>query len=197
MLKDPPPAHNDATAAPSSQAGQTGQAALPAMTPHRVSDGPNEAARADAPGDAPGRDASAGKRRRVGRRRPSDQRSTAEWVTLAISSLIVGTLVALTSYFYLTGSTAPASMEVEPRLADTFQNGSRFAVPVVVRNQGGATGEDVKMRVTLTNPDRRQETAEWQIQFLSGGGVSHGVAVFGSDPRQGQLEAGIVSYLEP
>jgi uncharacterized protein (TIGR02588 family) len=135
--------------------------------------------------------------RRMGRRKPPDTRSAAEWITLAISSLIVGALVTLTSYFYLTDSSAPASIEVEPRLAETFQSGTRFSVPVAVRNHGGETGEDVKVRVTLTTPGGQQETAEWQVAFLSGGGTSHGVAVFGSDPRQGQLDAGVVSYLEP
>lgn len=134
---------------------------------------------------------------RGGRRRPAATRSTAEWVTLAISGLIVGALVALTSYVYLTGSDAPASIEVEPHPAETFQNGARYALPVTVRNRGGATGEDVTVRVTLTGRDGRQETAEWRVQFLSGGGASHGVAVFGSDPRQGRVEAGVVSYLEP
>ena len=35
------------------------------------------------------------------------------------------------------------------------------------------------------------------IQFLAGGGSSKAVAAFGSDPRQGQVEAVVVSYLEP
>jgi uncharacterized protein (TIGR02588 family) len=111
--------------------------------------------------------------------------------------LIVGALVALTTYSYLTQSSEPASIEVEPRLDQTFQSGSRFSVPVAVHNYGGATGEDVKVRVDLTAADGRQETAEWQIEFLPGGSTSRGVAVFGSDPRQGQVRAGVVSYREP
>jgi uncharacterized protein (TIGR02588 family) len=187
MVKTQLPAHDEARAA---DAGASEDIAIA----RPVARGrPDEAGRAG----ASERDGGAGTQQRGGRRKPADSRSTAEWVTLAISLLIVGALVALTSYFYLTESAAPASMEAEPRLAETFQSGSRFSVPVVVRNQGGATGEDVKVRVTLTDPEGRQETAEWQIAFLSGGGMSHGVAVFGTDPRQGQLEAGVVSYLEP
>lgn len=181
MLTSPPPAHDDTTTT-TSEAGMqaTGRRAGPDGGAHPANDGMD-----------------AGKRQRIGRRKPSPDRSTAEWITLAISSLIVGALVALTSYFFLTGSSAPAVIEVEPRPDETFQSGSRFSLPVDVRNLGDATGEDVKVRVTLTHPDGRQETAEWQVQFLSGGGTSHGVAVFGSDPRQGQIEAGVVSYLEP
>jgi len=43
----------------------------------------------------------------------------------------------------------------------------------------------------------RQETAELQVQFLAGGGASRAVVSFTGDPRQGQIEAGVVSYLEP
>jgi len=124
-------------------------------------------------------------------------RSTAEWVTFAISSLIVLGLIGVTTYFYLTGSDAPPMVEVEPRPAETYQSGNRFYLPVTVRNGGGMTGEEVRVRVTLTSTDGRQETAELTVQFLAGGGSSRAVAVFGSDPRSGQVEAGVVSYLEP
>jgi uncharacterized protein (TIGR02588 family) len=125
------------------------------------------------------------------------QRSTAEWITLAISSLIVLSLIGLTSYFYLTVSTAPASVEVEPHLSQTYQAGGRFYLPVTVRNSGGETGEEVRVRVTLTDTSGRQEEAEFQVQFLAGGGSSRAMVAFGSDPRQGQIEAGVTSYLEP
>src|SRR5919112_28626 len=44
----------------------------------------------------------------------TEPRSTAEWVTFAISSLIVLGLIGVTTYFYLTGSDAPPMVEVEP-----------------------------------------------------------------------------------
>jgi uncharacterized protein (TIGR02588 family) len=123
--------------------------------------------------------------------------STAEWITLAISSLIVLSLIGLTSYFYLTGSTAPATVEIEPRLAETYRAGSRYYLPLTIRNTGGETGEEIRLRVSVTDASGRQEAAEVMIQFLAGGGSSRAVAAFGSDPRQGQVEAVVVSYLEP
>jgi uncharacterized protein (TIGR02588 family) len=124
-------------------------------------------------------------------------RSSAEWITLAISSLIVLGLFGVTTYFYLTGSELPAIVEVEARLAETYQAGSRFYLPVTVHNGGGATGEEVRVRVTLTDTTGRQEAAEIMVQFLAGGGSSRAVVAFGSDPRQGQVDAVVVSYLEP
>ena len=121
----------------------------------------------------------------------------AEWVTLVISTLIVLGLIGLTTYFYVTAPGTPAAVEVEPRLAETYQAGSRFYLPLAIRNTGGETGEEVRIRVSLTDPSGRQEAAELMVDFLAGGGSSRGVAAFGSDPRQGQLEAVVVSYLEP
>jgi uncharacterized protein (TIGR02588 family) len=138
------------------------------------------------------------------RNRPAERRdastgphSGAEWITLAISSLIVLSLIGLTSYFYLTGSTAPASMEVEPRLAETYRAGGRYYLPITVRNTGGETGEEVRVRVSVADSSGHVETAEVMIAFLAGGGSSRAVAAFGSDPPQGQVEAVVVSYLEP
>jgi len=124
-------------------------------------------------------------------------RSTAEWVTLAISSLIVLGLFGLITYFYLTGSDAPTIVEVEPRLSETYRAGSRFYLPVMVHNTGGETGEDVRVRVSVTDRSGRQESAEIMITFLASSGSSRAVAAFGSDPREGQVEAVVVSYLEP
>jgi uncharacterized protein (TIGR02588 family) len=124
-------------------------------------------------------------------------RSIAEWITLGISSLIVLGLIGLTTYFHLTASTAPATVEVEPRLSDVYRAGSRYYLPVTVRNTGGETGEDVRIRVSVTDRSGRQEAAEVIVTFLAGGGASHATAAFGSDPREGQVEAVVVSYLEP
>jgi uncharacterized protein (TIGR02588 family) len=135
--------------------------------------------------------------RQHGRAARHGPRSSAEWITLAISSLIVLGLFGVTTYFYLIGSDLPAIMEVEPRLAETYQAGSRFYLPVTVHNRGGATGEEVRVRMTLTDAAGRQEAAEVMVQFLAGGGSSRAVVAFGSDPRQGQVDAGVVSFLEP
>ncbi len=127
----------------------------------------------------------------------SEPRTAAEWVTLAISSLIVFGLIGLTTYFHLTASPDPAIVEVEPRLAEVYQAGRRFYLPVTVRNVGGETGEEVRVRATLTDPTGRQEIAELMVAFLAGGGSTEAVVSFSQDPRLGQLEANVESYLMP
>jgi len=130
------------------------------------------------------------------RQQGSDSTTAAEWVTLGISSTIVIGLIALTTYFYMIASTDPVMVEVEPRPAEVYQAGDRFYLPITVRNRGGETGEEVRVRVTLTGAAGRQE-ADLMFQFLAGGGTTRAVVAFASDPRQGQIEAGVVSYLEP
>jgi len=164
----------------------------------------------DAPEDrptdqaGPPRDADTARRALRRERSPDEQearrtklRTTAEWVTLAISTLIVLGLIGLTTYFYVTAQNTPAAVEVEPRLSETYQAGSRFYLPLTIRNTGGETGEEVRIRVSVTDPSGRQEAAEVMVTFLAGGGSSKAVAAFGSDPRQGRIEAVVVSYLEP
>ena len=124
-------------------------------------------------------------------------RSAAEWITLSISAFIVLALIGLTSYFSLTAPGTPAQVEVEPRLAETRPAGTHFYLPIVVRNTGGETGEEVRIRVTLTDPAGRAEESELLFQFLAGGSSARAVVAFTSDPRLGNLQAGVISYLEP
>ena len=59
----------------------------------------------------------------------------------------MGGLIGLTAYFYVTSPNTPAAVEVEPRLAETYQSGSRFYLPLTIRNTGSETGEEVRIRV--------------------------------------------------
>jgi uncharacterized protein (TIGR02588 family) len=103
----------------------------------------------------------------------------------------------VTTYFYLTASDAPVAVQVEPRPAEVYQAGDRFYLPISVHNRGGQTGTDVRVRVSLNGTNGPQESAEVLVNFLAGGGTSKAVVSFVSDPRQGQIEAGVTSYLEP
>ena len=41
------------------------------------------------------------------------------------------------------------------------------------------------------------EESELTFRFVAGGEAADGVAVFGEDPAQGELEVGVSSYLNP
>jgi uncharacterized protein (TIGR02588 family) len=127
----------------------------------------------------------------------SARRSAAEWVTLAVSTLLVAGLVGVTSYLFLTASGEPAAMTVQPRLDELYQAGGRFYAPVTVQNTGGKTAEEIRVLVSVTDGAGRTESSEFQIQFLAGGAKHQAVVSFGSDPRSGQLVAAVTSFLEP
>jgi uncharacterized protein (TIGR02588 family) len=118
-------------------------------------------------------------------------------ITLALSTLIVVAVVGVTTYLHVTRPHSPAAVEVEPHLAEVYQAGGRFYLPMTIRNTGGTTGEDVRVRAAVTDGSGQQESAEVLIPFLAGGGSSRAVASFASDPRQGQISASAVSFLEP
>lgn len=124
-------------------------------------------------------------------------RSLAEWVTLAVSSLLVMGLIGATTWLHWTASSDPPAMMVETQTAEAYGAGGRFYLPVTVWNTGGLTAEEVRVRIVLTDGAGRTETAGFQVQFLAGGGSERGVVSFGSDPRQGQIEAVVESFLEP
>lgn len=197
-----PPRPSDADAdsrAPDTDADSRAPAA-PAVEPGSAETGrrgDGQVSGEEPSGQARARPGAASGRPSAMRRSSLDVRSWAEWVTLAMSALIVLGIVALTTYFFLTAPASPAAVEVEPRLGETYQTGARFYLPIRVTNTGGATGEDVRVRVTLTAAGGQRETAEVLIPFLAGGGSTRAVVAFGSDPRQGQVEAAVVSYLEP
>src|SRR5687768_7843925 len=105
-----------------SDTGRVGQADAPAHPTERAADQTRR--NPDTPSsDRTGRDTE-NARSSEGQDSGSGPRSAAEWVTLAISSLIVLGLFGLVTYFYLTNSDAPAIVEVEPRLSETYQAGS-------------------------------------------------------------------------
>lgn len=126
-----------------------------------------------------------------------DGRSSAELVTLGISALIVALIVALTTYFHLTGGSGPAIVDVRAAPELAYQSGERYYLPVEVANTGQSAGEDVRVTLSLTDAEGRQESAGLEFRFLPAGASSRGVVSFRSDPRQGQLGVEGVSYLEP
>ena len=78
-----------------------------------------------------------------------------------------------------------------------YQVGSRYYLPVKIRNVGGETREEVRLPGSVTDPSGGQEATAVVIDLLARGGPRRGVAAFRGDPPQGQVQGVVVSYLEP
>lgn len=124
-------------------------------------------------------------------------RTIAEWTTLGISLTIVIGIVALVTWLHLTGNEHPATIVVEPLMEQVRVEESGYYLPVVVRNEGGATVEDVQIVAELDMGSGEPETADFVISFLSGGEQIDGVFVFQDDPAHGDLTTSAASFKVP
>ena len=125
------------------------------------------------------------------------ERSLAEWVTLAISVAIVLGLLGLVTYLYLDDGLTSAVIEVTPLIGETRESGARFYVPVEIENTGGKTVEQLLVTVSLTLPNGSTEDAQFTVDFLAGGASQGAVASFSEDPREHEVGVSAVSYVEP
>jgi uncharacterized protein (TIGR02588 family) len=126
----------------------------------------------------------------------SRARTPAEWTTLAVVVLILGTIVGLLIW-YAVQPARDATFTVTVETSAITEREGRFYVPLRILNTGDQTAEDVMVRAELLREDEVVEEVELTVTFLAGGEEAEGVAVFGLDPRTGTIEAGVSSHLIP
>lgn len=127
----------------------------------------------------------------------NNQRSIAEWTTLAISVTILLTIIGLIGWLHFMGGGRPAAIVVEPQADQFRQEASGYYLPVVIRNEGDTTVQDVQIQGELDTGSGEPETAEFVIPFLVGGEEVDGTFIFQSDPSQGELTTVAGSYKLP
>ena len=126
--------------------------------------------------------------------RSAAQRTTAEWVTFAISCvvlLVVAGLVVLD----MAGSNdppAPTATQSGPVRA----SGNHFFVPVEVVNDGDATAANVQVTAELVIGGQSY-SGDQTIDFLGGGAEAELAFAFDQDPTQGELDIRVSSYAVP
>jgi uncharacterized protein (TIGR02588 family) len=120
-------------------------------------------------------------------------RSPAEWVTFAVALAIVAVVAGLIVR-EIPGSKRPPEPVAEA--APVEARGDRFVVPVVVRNDGEQTAENVQVSATLTI-DGAETTGDQTVDFLAGGEEQDLEFVFADDPGDGELEVEVTGYLVP
>ena len=123
------------------------------------------------------------------------QRSLAEKVSFSVSLSIVGIIIALICYTWVTGDSNPPILSVtESRVR---QVNSQYYVPFTVTNYGGETAESVEIVAKLTLSREIVETGRQQIDFLSRKEERSGEFIFSKDPQQGKLVIRVASYKLP
>jgi uncharacterized protein (TIGR02588 family) len=124
------------------------------------------------------------------------KRTPAEWVTFAIASFILATIVGLVAYNWLTKKQEPPLISVSRNLPIREAKG-QFYVPFTVANTGGETAESVQIIGELRVNGEVVESGDLQIDFLSSGETEEGAFIFSRDPRQGELIVRSSSYKLP
>ena len=123
------------------------------------------------------------------------RRSLAEKVSFSVSLSIVGIIVALVCYTWITGDTNPPILSVTT--AKIRQIDRQYYVPFTVVNSGGETANSVEVVARLASDSTTIETGRQQIDFLSRKEERSGEFIFDRDPRQGELSVRVASYKQP
>lgn len=121
-------------------------------------------------------------------------RTNAEWVTFAVSCVVVLAVAGLLVVQLLRHDEVarPVARVAGPVVATS----GAFHVPVDVRNNGDETAAEIQVTAELTI-DGETATADQTIDFLAGGEQESLTFVFDDDPRAGELTVGVGSYRAP
>ncbi|MEC4804167.1 MAG: TIGR02588 family protein [Jaaginema sp. PMC 1079.18] len=124
------------------------------------------------------------------------QRSSAEWISFSIALALLGVVVSLIVYSWLSQSYKPPILIVKtsPEFRQVEQ---QFYVPFTVTNEGGTTVQSVQVIAELWIDNQLQQQGSQEITFLSKGEVQSGAFIFNYDPSQGELIVRVASYQLP
>ncbi|MFE4107818.1 TIGR02588 family protein [Almyronema epifaneia] len=123
-------------------------------------------------------------------------RTLAEWITLAVTSLILAILVGLVVYDWRVNQNRPPAFQVEITETARITDG-RYYVPFAITNTGGRVARTVQVTAALHLEGIDDEAGEQQIDFLSGNERKRGSFVFNHDPQAGELLIRVASYRLP
>ena len=126
------------------------------------------------------------------------RKSTAEWVTLSLSVLVVGALivVALVEESRRQQRDA-AGLRVTFDTEHVAARGESFYVPYIVLNTGSEAISSAEIWIEVSDGERVIESAEINVQFLPLQGKQNGVFVTTRDPATFILRSRVESLQFP
>ncbi len=118
--------------------------------------------------------------------------STAEWISLSVSLIVVTGFVASILWLWIRQPTGPAQFKVERGVVRNETG--LFHLPVTVTNTGGSAVGQVRVEGKLNN-EGRDEITVTTIDFLPVRGREEIVLVFRAEPSAAVVQ--VVSYRRP
>ncbi len=125
-------------------------------------------------------------------------RNPAEWVTLAVSLLILAAFVGAAFYeHFQLEEQSGAVLQVEVHRDQAERRGDRFYLPFDATNTGADPASNVALHFEVLNGGEVIEESDAVIPFLPSDAVESGEVVLMSDPAQYEVTAQVGNYLTP
>ncbi len=131
--------------------------------------------------------------------RPKSQqhkRTTAEWVTLGVSAVIILGLVGLITYLAFRPGSDDANLQVQTYPDQIRTEQGFYYLPVKISNLGNRTVGNVWIEFALSTGQGQTERSQISMNFLSAQDSQRGQVAFQHDPSQGSLKISF-GYIYP
>lgn len=143
--------------------------------------------------------------KRVDGRAPEESRAEetngrrpAEWVTLAVSLLIVSVLMGAALYeHFMNDEPSGVHIQVAVDVDHAESRDGQSYIPFSVTNTGREPAEQVVIQFDLTDTSGSVEESTVEIPILPSGGVSHGEIITTQEITDVTIDARAVNFLEP
>lgn len=122
-----------------------------------------------------------------------------EWMTLAGSILVV-LIIAGALVWHAVTSSRPGHTDAQMRITaeivtkDVRSEGSRYLIPVQVRNTGNVALQTVTVRVTLIGKDGKPDERELDFDFLAEGATEEAMVVSETPPDTAKPKTEVLSF---
>ncbi|HET8675260.1 MAG TPA: TIGR02588 family protein [Blastocatellia bacterium] len=119
-------------------------------------------------------------------------RTTAEWVSLVISLLLLGAVVGVVIKLWVSETKEPAQFKIEVGAARN--DAGQYYLPFTLTNEGDQTAAEVMVEGRINAADN-EETSSTTFDFIPGHARQEGVLIFSGDPATAQLR--VASFQRP
>lgn len=119
-------------------------------------------------------------------------RTTAEWVSLVISLLLLGVVVGVIIKLWVSETREPARFKIEAGAARN--DAGQYYLPFTLTNEGDQTAAEVTVEGRIAAAGG-EEISSTTFDFIPGHARQEGVLIFSSDPATAQLR--VASFQRP
>ncbi len=118
-----------------------------------------------------------------------------EWLTGAVSSLLILAIIGWISYEAVNSTDTPAELRVDIVAIEKTSAGWRVLFDL--SNSGETTAASVEVRGTVADRGRLIEEAAVTFDYVAARSLAHGALIFSQDPNNHDFNIRAVGFTEP